>query len=122
MALPAIDVLAAESASAGPGWAVGCFNRAWTKWSYDAALQGVQDAGYKLTGLLSRHPFFAPGAVAPTPKLSEAFIGVEATPEYLDALQTKVNRASTGIYERFFATRVPETIQTGSESMRQTQS
>jgi len=42
--------------------------------------------------------------------------------EYLDALQTKVNRASTGIYERFFATRVPETIQTGSESMRQTQS
>ena len=28
--------------------------------------------------------------------------------EYLDALQTNVNRASTGIYERFFATRVPE--------------
>jgi uncharacterized alpha-E superfamily protein len=31
--------------------------------------------------------------------------------EYLDALQTNVNRASTGIYERFFATRVPETGQ-----------
>jgi uncharacterized alpha-E superfamily protein len=28
--------------------------------------------------------------------------------EYVDALQTNVNRASTGIYERFFATRVPE--------------
>jgi uncharacterized alpha-E superfamily protein len=28
--------------------------------------------------------------------------------EYLDALQTNVNHASTGIYERFFATRVPE--------------
>jgi uncharacterized alpha-E superfamily protein len=31
--------------------------------------------------------------------------------EYLDALQTNVNRASTGIYERFFATRVPESAQ-----------
>ena len=28
--------------------------------------------------------------------------------EYLDTLQTNLNRASTGIYERFFATRVPE--------------
>lgn len=28
--------------------------------------------------------------------------------EYLDALQTNLNCASTGIYERFFATRVPE--------------
>jgi len=31
--------------------------------------------------------------------------------EYLDALQTNVNRASTGIYERFFATRVPGAVQ-----------
>jgi uncharacterized alpha-E superfamily protein len=31
--------------------------------------------------------------------------------EYLDALQTNVNEASTGIYERFFAARVPEPVQ-----------
>ncbi|HWF18187.1 MAG TPA: alpha-E domain-containing protein [Verrucomicrobiae bacterium] len=29
--------------------------------------------------------------------------------EYLDALQDKMNQASTGIYERFFAKRMPET-------------
>jgi uncharacterized alpha-E superfamily protein len=28
--------------------------------------------------------------------------------QYVDALQTNMNRASAGIYERFFATRVPE--------------
>jgi len=31
--------------------------------------------------------------------------------EYLDRLQTNLNSASTGIYERFFATRVPESSQ-----------
>ena len=31
--------------------------------------------------------------------------------EYLDRLQTNVNRVSTGIYERFFAARVPESAQ-----------
>lgn len=35
--------------------------------------------------------------------------------EYLDALQTNLNRASTGIYERFFATRLPETGRTTRE-------
>jgi uncharacterized alpha-E superfamily protein len=35
--------------------------------------------------------------------------------EYLDALQTNLNRASTGIYERFFATRVPESSRLAKE-------
>jgi uncharacterized alpha-E superfamily protein len=35
--------------------------------------------------------------------------------EYLDALQTNLNRASTGIYERFFAPRVPESAQPAKE-------
>jgi uncharacterized alpha-E superfamily protein len=38
--------------------------------------------------------------------------------EYLDALQTNVNRASTGIYERFFATRVPESGQFTAEKVQ----
>ena len=38
--------------------------------------------------------------------------------EYLDALQTNVNRASTGIYERFFATRVPESGQMAKEKVQ----
>jgi uncharacterized alpha-E superfamily protein len=38
--------------------------------------------------------------------------------EYLDALQTNVNRASTGIYERFLATRVPESSQMAKEGVQ----
>jgi uncharacterized alpha-E superfamily protein len=38
--------------------------------------------------------------------------------EYLDALQTNVNRASTGIYERYFATRVPESGQLAKEKVQ----
>jgi uncharacterized alpha-E superfamily protein len=38
--------------------------------------------------------------------------------EYLDALQTNVNCASTGIYERFFATRVPESAQAAREKVQ----
>jgi uncharacterized alpha-E superfamily protein len=38
--------------------------------------------------------------------------------EYLDRLQTNVNRASTGIYERFFATRVPESAQAEKERVQ----
>ena len=38
--------------------------------------------------------------------------------EYLDALQTNVNRASTGIYERFFATRVTEPKQAAKEKVK----
>src|SRR5580658_3332584 len=38
--------------------------------------------------------------------------------EYVDALQTNVNKASTGIYERFFATRVPETGQLAKEKVQ----
>jgi uncharacterized alpha-E superfamily protein len=38
--------------------------------------------------------------------------------EYVDALQTNVNRASTGIYERFFATRVPESGRLATEKVQ----
>jgi sugar phosphate isomerase/epimerase len=58
-------------------WPIGCFNRPWTKWSYDEALDGIAAAGYKLTGLLSAHK-------------GEAFTSSTATPEYLDGLKRRI--------------------------------
>jgi sugar phosphate isomerase/epimerase len=66
---------AAES-SKGVKWPVGCFNRPWTGWSYDEALDGIKAAGYNLTGLLSVHK-------------GESFTSAAATPEYLDGLKQR---------------------------------
>jgi sugar phosphate isomerase/epimerase len=60
-------------------WPVGCFNRAWTKWSYDEALDGIAEAGYKITGFL-------------TPQGGEAFTSSAATPEYLGNLKKRIAR------------------------------
>jgi sugar phosphate isomerase/epimerase len=69
------------SKSKGVNWPIGCFNRAWSgdkrNWGYDAALDGMKAAGYKLTGLLTRNP-------------KEPFIGSDATPEYLHELKNKI--------------------------------
>ncbi|HXG63559.1 MAG TPA: sugar phosphate isomerase/epimerase [Blastocatellia bacterium] len=61
----------------GVNWPIGCFNRPWTKWSFDETLDGIKAAGYKLTGLLSR-------------TREEPFIGAEATPEYLEGLKKRI--------------------------------
>jgi len=63
--------------SAGPGWTVGCFNRPWTNWSYDEALDAIKAAGYTHTGLL-------------TPTKADPFTTTGATPEYLAALKQKI--------------------------------
>jgi sugar phosphate isomerase/epimerase len=67
------SVLAAEKLN----WPIGCFNRPWTKWSYDDALDGIDAAGYKLTGLL-------------TGQKGEAFTSSAATSEYLDGLKKRI--------------------------------
>ena len=67
------SALAAEKLN----WPIGCFNRPWTKWSYDEALDGIAAAGYKLTGLL-------------TGQKGEAFTSSAATPEYLDGLKKRI--------------------------------
>lgn len=72
-ALPLGSSLAAEPTR----WTIGCFNRAWTKWSFDEALDGIAAAGYKLTGLL-------------TGQRGEAFTASNATPEYLDNLKKRI--------------------------------
>src|SRR5690349_6087692 len=58
-------------------WPIGCFNRAWTRWSYDEALDGIAQAGYKITGFL-------------TPQGGEAFTSSAATPDYLANLKTRI--------------------------------
>jgi sugar phosphate isomerase/epimerase len=93
----------AEPTAGTVSWPIGCFNRAWTKWSYDAALDGIKGAGYTLTGLLSRHPLFENGNSAPTPGKSEAFAGSEATPEYLEALRKRI--ADRGLADNMCALR-----------------
>ena len=60
-----------------PRWPIGCFNRAWEKWSCNEALEGIAAAGYKLAGLMS-------------PQQGEAFTSSGATPEYLDGLKKRV--------------------------------
>ena len=57
-------------------WPIGCFNRPWYPWSFDAALEGMQAAGFHLTGLLVDHP-------------GETFHYSEATPESLDQLRQR---------------------------------
>jgi sugar phosphate isomerase/epimerase len=71
-------------AAAPPNWPIGCFNRAWTNWSYDTALDGIAAAGYKLTGLLSGHR-------------GEAFTASTATPEYLDGLRKRITQRGLAV-------------------------
>ncbi|PWU18184.1 MAG: sugar phosphate isomerase/epimerase [Verrucomicrobia bacterium] len=78
--LPSNPLLALDSAK-GVNWPIGCFNRPWVgdkkNWGFDAALDGIKEAGYTLTGLLTR-------------SAKEPFIGSDATPEYLAALKKKI--------------------------------
>ncbi len=78
--LPLTNALAA----AKPTWPIGCFNRAWARWSFDEALDGIAAAGYKLTGLLSGHK-------------GEAFTAAGATPEYLDALHKRITQRGLAV-------------------------
>jgi len=70
------------TAEAKVNWPIGCFNRPWTKWSFDETLKQIKAAGYKSTGLLSR-------------TREEPFISVDATPEYLENLKKRI--AASGL-------------------------
>src|SRR5438105_2264562 len=83
------------AATAGVKWAIGCFNRPWVKWGFDAALDGIKAAGYHLTGLL-------------TTTKGEAFIGSDATPEYLSQLKQRI--AARGLRANMGALRTRHNI------------
>jgi len=78
------SAFAAQIAGEKPNWPIGCFNRAWTKWSYDEALDGIKVAGYNLTGLL-------------TGQGGEVFTSSAATPQYLDALKKRIARRGLSV-------------------------
>ena len=63
-------------------WTVGCFNRPWTKWTFDETLKAIKSAGYATTGLLTRTK-------------QDPFIAADATPEYLDGLKRQL--AASGL-------------------------
>jgi sugar phosphate isomerase/epimerase len=65
------------TAEAKVNWPIGCFNRPWTRWSFDQTLKEIKAAGYESTGLLSR-------------TRDEQFISADATPEYLDSLKKRI--------------------------------
>jgi sugar phosphate isomerase/epimerase len=91
MSAASLASLRTTESEAAVKWTVGCFNRPWTKWSFDETLDGVKAAGYKVTGLLSRTK-------------QEPFIGADATPEYLSAIKTKL--AARGLTANMGALRV----------------
>jgi sugar phosphate isomerase/epimerase len=70
---------AAEKKSDPKRWPIGCFNRPWQKWSYDAALDGIKTAGYGWTGLL-------------TASKTEVLAAANATPEYLSGLKQRISQ------------------------------
>jgi sugar phosphate isomerase/epimerase len=63
--------------AAAPAWPIGCFNRPWSKWGTEAALDGIKEAGFPIIGLLTR-------------SRTEPFISADATPEYLNDLKKKI--------------------------------
>src|SRR6266851_2622536 len=71
-----------EARSKGVKWQIGCFNRPWTKWSFDQTLKEIKAAGFKTTGLLTRTK-------------EEPFIAADATPEYLGGLKSRI--AASGL-------------------------
>jgi sugar phosphate isomerase/epimerase len=89
----------AQQKAGGVNWPIGCFNRPWVggdkNWGYDAALDGIKAAGYRLTGLLTRTP-------------NEAFIGADATPEYLAELKKRI--AARGLKVNMAALRTRENL------------
>jgi sugar phosphate isomerase/epimerase len=91
LATAAMALTQSQPADAAVKWTVGCFNRPWTKWSYDECLDGIKAAGYKVTGLLSR-------------TRQDPFTGADATPEYLAALKQKL--AARGLKANMTALRV----------------
>lgn len=87
----AATISASFAQTAKTRWPIGCFNRPWTKWGIDAALDGCKAAGYEIFGLLSRTK-------------TEPLIASDVTPEYLQGLKEKI--AARGLRANLGAIRI----------------
>jgi len=94
-AATALGIAGAATLRASVRWPVGCFNRPWTSWSYDAALKQIKAAGYQTTGLL-------------TTTKDEPFLGADATPEYVARLKQRI--AESGLKANMGALRTRHNI------------
>lgn len=74
----------------GVKWQIGCFNRPWTRWSFDQTLKEIKAAGFKTVGLLTRTK-------------DEPFIGAEATSQYIEGLKKRI--AAAGLTSNMAALR-----------------
>lgn len=83
--------ISAAAQSSPRSWPIGCFNRPWTKWTFDEALDSIKAAGYQWTGLLS-------------PTKTDVLTNSTATPEYLAALKQKI--AARGLKANMCALRI----------------
>ena len=86
---------AAKSGGSPRNWPIGSFERPWSKWSYDVALDGMKAAGYSLTGLL-------------TANAAEPRVASTATPEYLSALKKRI--AARGLKANMGSLRVKNDV------------
>ena len=82
---------AAPAATAPRSWPIGCFNRPWTKWTFDEALDSIKAAGYQWTGLL-------------TATKTDVLTNSTATAEYLASLKQKI--AARGLKANMCALRI----------------
>jgi sugar phosphate isomerase/epimerase len=87
--------LSGSTSATSAHWAVGCFNRPWTTWSFDEALKQIKAAGYGTIGLLTRTK-------------EEPFIGADASAEYLRKLKQRI--ASSGLTANMGALRTRHDI------------
>jgi sugar phosphate isomerase/epimerase len=94
-----------QTTDAAVKWTVGCFNRPWTKWSYDECLDGIKAAGYKVTGLLSR-------------TRQDPFTGSDATPEYLATLQQKIGARALKANMTALRVRADQPFDTAKQDLR----
>ena len=92
-----------DALAKGVKWQIGCFNRPWTKWSFDQTLQAIKNAGYKTTSLLTRTK-------------EEPFIAADATAEYVETLRKRI--AASGLIANMGALRSRHAISV-EESIRE---
>ena len=106
LAATALATGACHAMAEGSSRPIGCFNRPWMQkfgskaqpldtpqpanWGFDAALKGIQQAGYQMAGLL-------------TPMPEEPFIGSQATDEYLTNLKRRIAGAGVAASMGAFA-------------------